>query len=273
MPARRVVTLLVLTVGAVCCASGTHSRSPLSVSPARSPFGEVANARWLYLAGPGGKRFLTAILSPRGAGPFPVVVVLHGADGLAPHYMTLAETIAGAGFLVVVGCWQARPAGTGGRLCSEATPQSEWVADPAANSGKELITLARSLRDAKPDRVAIYGLSRGGHAALWAASTGADVQAVVVDAPAHAPAIAPAPPSTLTIVAGLKAPLLLMHGTSDASIPVKQSREYEAAAKVAGKQIEAVYFDGVGHLVSLLPQSQTEAVARALAFLRKHLSG
>lgn len=271
---RRIVSRAFLLLAAISCAGGTHFVSTLPTSPAQSPFGTVANTRWIYLTGTQGTRFLTAIVSPAGAGPFPVVVLLHGADGLAAPYMTVAETIARAGFLVVVGCWQAGLGGTAGnRLCSEATPEREWVADPAANSGKELVELARSLPDARSDRVAIYGLSRGGHAALWAASTGADVRAVVVDAPAHAPAIRPAPPSTHTVVAGLKAPLLLMHGTSDASIPVQQSREYERAAKAADRQIEAVYFEGVGHLVSVAPSSsQTEALARAVAFLRRHLT-
>jgi len=269
----RLLALSILTTAA-SCAGRRQLPSALPVSPAQSPFGEAAAARWVYLPGTEGRRFLTGILSPAGPGPFPVVVVLHGADGLAPAYMKVAESISRAGFVVVIGCWQAGKGGTtGNQLCSEATPEGDWVANPGANSGKELIALARSLPEARSDRVAIFGLSRGGHAALWAASTGADVQAVVVDAPAHRPAIRPAPPSTTTVIRGLRAPLLLMHGTSDTSIPVTQSGEYEAAAKAAGKQIEAVYFDGVGHLVSVAPQSQTEVLARVVAFLHKHLSG
>ena len=185
--------------------------------------------------------------------------------------------MARAGFLVVYGCWQAvaqRPGGRlqteGNRICAEATPEAEWVADPAAHSGKELIALARTLPGARADRIGLYGISRGGHAALWAASTGAGVQAVVADAPAHTPASNPSA-KPLNVLAGLEAPLLMMHGTADEDVPVEQSREYERAALALGKPLVVVYFEGAGHMVSVRKESQAEARQRGTAFLREHL--
>ena len=244
------------------------------LAPVSAPPGlDAPGAQWYKLDRSNGRKFLTAILRPQGTGPFPVVVVLHSAGGLGKSYLSLAEDLARAGFLVVVGCWQAGEARRpGNAVCSEATPQVEWVADPAANSGKELIAMAKTLPDAQAHRVGLYGISRGGHAALWAASTGAGVQAVVADAPAHHPAITPAPASSQDVVAGLDAPLLILHGTADQTIPVEQSREYERAARALGKSIAVVYFEGVGHMPSLLPESQIEARQRAIAFLREKLS-
>jgi len=60
--------------------------------------------------------------------------------------------------------------------------------------------MARTLPTARADRIGLYGLSRGGNAALWAASTGAGVQAVVVDAPVYTP------PKPRDVLAGLAAP-------------------------------------------------------------------
>src|SRR5207248_679926 len=115
-------------------------------------------------------------------------------------------------------------------------------------------------------------ISSGGYAALWAASTGAGVQAVVADAPAHRPTIAPAPAaSSQDVVARLDAPVLILHGTADTEIPVEQSREYERAARALGKSITVVYFEGIGHMPGLLPASQIEARQRAIAFLREKL--
>ena len=243
------------------------------MAPASAPPGiDAPGAQWYKLDGSNGHKFLTAILRPQGTGPFPVVVVLHSAGGLAKSYLSIAEDLARAGFLVVVGCWQAGEGGRpGNAICSEATPQADWVADPAANSGKELIAMAKTLPDARTDRVGLYGISRGGHAALWAASTGAGVQAVVADAPAHRPAIKPAPVSSQAVVARLAAPLLILHGTADQSIPVEQSREYERAARALGKSISVVYFEGIGHMPSLLPESQVEVRRLATAFLREKL--
>jgi dienelactone hydrolase len=215
-------------------------------------------------------KFLAAVFRPQGAGPFPVVVLLHGAGGLQPGHLTLAEEVARAGFLLVVGCWQ-----------FVASPP----ADPAVNSGKELIAAARTLPGARADRLGLFGLSRGGNAALWAASTGAGVQAVVADAPAHLPLqVTPVPPSTQDVVAGLAAPTLLLHGTADRTAPAEQSREYERAARALGKPVTAVYFEGVGHQVRLAPGraepepladarrgAQPEARRQSIAFLREHL--
>lgn len=257
-------------------------------TPAAAPAGyDVPGAQWIKVEGRQGHKFLAAVLRPQGAGPFPVVVVLHGAPGLQPPLLARADEVARAGFLVVVGCWQlveSPPAAAPNPVCSEAPPQADWQADPAANSGKELIAAARTLPGARPDRVGLYGISRGGNAALFAASTGAGVQAVVADAPGHLPlrGVTPAPPSTQDVVAGLAAPVLLLHGTADRVVPVEQSREYERAARALGKPITAVYFEGVSHVVTLLPRgpealtearraAQPEARRRAIAFLREQL--
>jgi dienelactone hydrolase len=242
---------------------------PGQVSVADSPFPEIQGVQWIKLEGSKGHKFLTGILRPEGPGPFPVVVVLHGGDGLSREYVSVAKDVAIAGFLVVVGCWQHGEMGS--RVCSEATPESEWAADPAANSGKELIAFARTLPDARADRIGLYGMSRGGYAALWAASTGAGVQAVVVDAPAHAPDVHHVPPKPLEVLAGLATPVLMMHGTADKEIPVEQSREYEKAARDLGKPLVAVYFEGIGHMPSVRFESHAEARQRAIAFLGDQL--
>lgn len=267
-----ILALCLLLAGGIAGCGHTQVASP-RMTPASAPPGvDAPGARWYKLDGSNGRKFLTAILRPEGTGPFPVVVVLHSAGGLSQSYLSLAGDVARAGFLVVVGCWQAGEARTpGNAVCSEATPQVEWVADPAANSGKELIAAAKTLPDARANRIGLYGISRGGYAALWAASTGAGVQAVVADAPAHRPAITPAPASSLDVVARLDAPLLILHGTADQAIPVERSREYERAARALGKSIAVVYFEGIGHMPSMLPESQVEARQRAIAFLREKL--
>ena len=243
------------------------------MTPATAPPGyTVPGALWLKLEASSGHRFLTSISRPAGAGPFPVVIVLHGAGGLSNDQLAFAPDLASAGFLVVAGCWQASPpASPDGAPCAEAPTQAEWVADPAANPVPELIALARTLPDARADRVGLYGMSFGGYAALWSASTGAGVQAVVVDAAGHGPPFTPVMPSALKVIAGLSAPLLLMHGTLDPVIPVAASRKYERAGRALGKAIDTAYFNGIGHVASLQPGSRAEARRRAIAFLRKEL--
>lgn len=268
----RSTRVLLLMLAVVVSGVGNGQESPARTVPADAPFPDVPGAQWTKLEGSRGRKFLTAILRPAGSGPFPVVVVLHGSNGLTRPYLSVAEDIAHAGFLVVFGCWQAGEAQTdGNRICSEATPQAEWVADPASNSGKELIAMAGTLPGVRADRIGLFGLSRGGHAALWAASTGANVQAVVVDAPAHSPNIKPAPAKPLDVLSKLTAPVLMMHGSADSVIPVEQSREYERAARALGKSLVVAYFENIGHMTSVVPESQAEARRRAITFLREKL--
>lgn len=284
--------LLAMLSIASCARMGTQT-SPAAAGwiPVAAPAElNAPGAQWIKVDARAGHKMLAAVFRPQGAGLFPVVVVLHGASGLQPDHLALAEEVARAGFLAVAGCWQfiaSPPAAAPNPVCSEAPPQAAWQADPAANSGKELIAAARTLPGVRPDRVGLYGLSRGGNAALWAASTGASVQAIVADAPAHHPAarVSPPPPSTQTAVGGLAAPTLILHGTADRIVPVDQSREYERAARALGKPVTAVFFEGMGHMVTFTPAGaepqalvearrkvQPEARRQTIEFLREHLT-
>lgn len=287
--ALRSLTCLFLTL-VVGSSSGLHAQTGSTVAnwtAVAAPADlNVPGAQWIKV-NERSHKFLAAVFQPQGGGPFPVVVLLPGSSGLHRGHVALAQEISSSGFIVVVGCWQSvvsSPARRANPICSEAPPQAAWQADPAANSGKDLVAAARTLPGARAERIGVYGLSRGGHAALWATSTGASVQAVVVDAPAHRPRVTPAPPSTQDVVAGLAAPTLLLHGTADPSAPVELSREYERAARALGKPVVAVYFEGVGHQVTLPPTggeaeslaaarrgAQAEARRQAIAFLREHL--
>src|SRR2546428_1861971 len=263
-PLPHFVTALILA--SMFVASVSLAQTPLvRTSPAESPFPSVSGAELTKIEGVSDRSYLAAVMLPDGAGSVPVVVVLHGALGLNQAMMSLADTVRQAGFVVVIGCWQVGQAQTdGNRLCSEAIPQADWLADPAALCcAKELIAMARSLPGARTDRLGLYGLSIGGQAALWIASKGGNVQAVVADAPPSA--------NVRASLSGLSAPLLLLHGTADRAVPVEQTRQYEEAARNLGKSVIAAYFDGAGHLASVQPESQAAARQRAVAFLREHL--
>jgi dienelactone hydrolase len=48
---------------------------------------------------------LAAVARPSGAGPFPVVILLHGTHGFPREYVQLAQALARSGFLASAACW------------------------------------------------------------------------------------------------------------------------------------------------------------------------
>src|SRR5215469_1099324 len=86
----------------------THGalKQPPIVSPTEAPPGtETLAVKWIRVAVPDRGVMLAAVARPSGAGPFPVVLVLHGTHGFARQYVQLAQDLARAGFLAVAGCW------------------------------------------------------------------------------------------------------------------------------------------------------------------------
>jgi dipeptidyl aminopeptidase/acylaminoacyl peptidase len=62
--------------------------------------------------------------------------------------------------------------------------------------------------------------------------------------------------SPARLAAKVAMPVLLAHGEEDFTVPVDQSRGMEAALKAAGKPVEAVYYKGENHYLSLASTRQ-----------------
>lgn len=217
------------------------------VSAISAPSGSAAlGAKWIVVRNEAGRKFVAAVFRPEGRGPFPVVVALHGAGGLLDHHLEVASRLSHHGFLVVAGCWHAAKSPV--PICAQETPDDEWRADPAKNSGKDLVAAVRYLPAARANRVALYGMSSGGNAALWTAGSGARVRAVVVDYTADSPATSLPTPNALEIPGKISVPVLLMRGTND-----------------------PVILDGGGRMVDAETEPRPEAIQRAVTFLRKHI--
>jgi dipeptidyl aminopeptidase/acylaminoacyl peptidase len=133
---------------------------------------------------------------------------------------------------------------------------------------------ARRLAFVNPKRVAVYGFSMGGWAALNLAALEPSLKAVVVVAPAGGPEMigpgtksflarlskplnAPAQDALLAdfrramqafdparAVPRLRAPLLLIHGDEDGTIPIQVSRRF---ASLAGGRAQLVVQRGADH--------------------------
>src|SRR4051794_35330636 len=204
-----------------------------------------------------------------GDGPYPVVVLIHGGYWRATYgkvvMKPLAADLVRRGY--AAGNIEYRRIG---RRQGGGYPMT--FDDVAAG-----IDHLASLDDPRLDMgdVTFIGHSAGGHLALWAASRD-DSQVEPARVIAHAPItdLVSVGPAAHALMGGeprehperyatcdpmqllpLGKPLLLVHGVDDGTIPVGRTRDYAAAARAAGDEVELVEPHPGGHRSHIDPRS------------------
>jgi len=239
----------------------------LTVSPLSSQTKNAAS--WIDVKGYQGSKLRAWVFRPPGPGPFPVVVWLHGADGLIEENMMMSSYLASKGFLTLMGCYfgqTTRP--TGAYRCPE-TPGLDKAF--LSKNAAALIEAAQRLPAAAPGKVGLVGRSLGGGLAALIASSGANVQAVVSLSGVYEILLGAYDDSPISLVKSLRGPILIMHGTKDDVVPVSSARKYEMLARQLGKNVQAIYYDGGGHFLPSEPRYVAKVQAQIVEFLRRQL--
>lgn len=198
---------------------------------------------------------------PKGHGPHPVMIVIHGGSWRARYGKLVMRGLAGdlrrRGWAV----WniEYRRVGDGGG----------WPAT-FQDVGAAIDRLAEIDASLDLKRVSLLGHSAGGHLALWAAARqhgpvtlrrvvsqagvcdltrayrlwgGGAVEELMGGSPAQFPERFEQADPLMQVP--LRIPTLLVHGTQDQTVTVELSRRYEQAARAAGATIELIEIDGV----------------------------
>jgi dipeptidyl aminopeptidase/acylaminoacyl peptidase len=246
------------------------------IAEADAPPGtETLAVQWVKVSAPNLGVMLAAVTRPRGAGPFPIIVLLHGTHGFAHEYVRLAQDLSsGGGVLAVAACWFRGSAGSGTRFitpiaCPDGPPISPPSSPESLQALTALVQAVRTLPGGHPDRVALFGHSRGAAPILSYIVRAGDVQAAMLNSAGY-----PAGLST-----DVKAPILILHGTADtptdggvAVTNIQMARDFEAKLRAAGKPVEAVYYEGGRHNDIFTSSTQyRDEVQKMLTFLRRHL--
>jgi carboxymethylenebutenolidase len=253
-------------------------RTPPAVSAAEAPAGtETLAVQWVKVTAPGLGVMLAAVARPAGPGPFPTVVLLHGSHGFAKEYVKLAQDLARGGLLAVAPCWFSGGGGAGARFvtpigCPEAPPMPSASSPEAMQTVDALVQAARALPGARPDRVGLFGHSRGGGATLNYILGAGNVGAAVLNSAGY-------PRELADLASEVKTPILMLHGTADgpadggsAFTNVRMARDFEAALRRSGKPVEAMYYEGGRHNGIFTTSTQyRDEVQRMVTFLRRHL--
>jgi acetyl esterase/lipase len=127
----------------------------------------------------GSQPLLARVYRPRGAGPFPLVIDLHGGAWCKKDRTSDAgtdEPLARSGVVVVALDFRMAPAHRYPASLADINYAIRWFKSRAAEFG------------GRPDRVGILGVSSGGHQAMLTAMRPHDPRYAALPLPAHAPA-------------------------------------------------------------------------------------
>ncbi len=237
---------------------------------------------------------LTGLLHvPAGDGPFPLIIANRGyidRERYQPGMDSRAfsDVMARNGYLVVAPDYRGYAGGDDG-----PNPFYSGYTIDTLN----LIPQAQALPMARPGKIGMWGHSRGASITVATLTISDQIAAAVVYAPAPADLaedyarrfrqsggnpgneIWPFPPesnadayhrvSPINYLDGVTAPVLLHHGTADATVDSSASVAIAEALRAAGKDVTLQLYEGGGH--TLVGEAEQRYFARTLEFFRAQL--
>jgi dienelactone hydrolase len=277
-----------------------HDRYVRVVSEADSPVEPswVKTKDGLYVA--------VALRRPRGEGPFPAIIVFHGAPGGRGMEQLVGwsrgdtggpvwERFLQEGFVVAVADYR------GGDWNAMNVPSSGASAT-AIDDGLAVIDFVKGLSYVDASRVSLYGVSLGGNLVAYLVSKVPTIHSAVLGAPAPIwflgvrPALkdgrpdllAPKPDAALAAanVAPIRTPVLILVGTEDGLLPL--CTVLHDTLEQAGKTVRMDVYEHGYHDFVLGPQGQKrpdlprgevllpgalDALDRAVAFVKSASPG
>jgi dienelactone hydrolase len=239
----------------------TTKTSTITWSQTAAPKGvDVPGAEWLKIEGAGGTTAnvqVAAVFRPNGPGPFPLVVLFHGSDGLTDGLVSIAAQLTAESFIVLVGCWLYT--GPGSFLSEGVSYQKIPCLQANArdlDAAQALVEAGQQLTGVKKHVIGLFGVSAGGGLVLKYAATAPDVGAIVVDSPSGCA------PSKLT------APVLILGGTDDGSFVAQQA--CEQVMKDLGISVESHFYDGGKHGV-IFGDFSSDVIGRTIDFFKRSM--
>jgi dienelactone hydrolase len=177
------------------------------------------------------------LTKPKGAGPFPAVVLLHSCLGLPANRRSIASTIAGWGYVALF----VDDFATRGLKETCAVDFS-----PALSDAYGALAFLARLSEVDPTRVAAIGYSQGADTALQIAASRSPP--AVPDDLKFKAAAAFYPPCANQANAALHIPTLILIGASDEVTPVADCERFKKAQPDGGANLKLIVYPGAAHL-------------------------
>ena len=228
------------------------------------------------VGGPGSGR-TNELFLPSGQGPFPAMIVMHGCDGIGPHYRAWAQRLRSWGYVAL--------------LVDSFTPRSirevcgrGRLVDPSARAADAFRAAAwlRTRPDVVPSAIGVIGFSHGGWSVLKAVLAGA-VRAS--GGPAFMAAVAYYPGCELA-ASPLATDTMILIGDADDWTPVGRCQRWAERVDRSGHFLDLHVYPGAfhgfdtiapthvyaGHQVGGDPRAGPISIAEVKSFLAARLT-
>ncbi len=250
-----------------------HDKYIHVVSEADSPIQQT------YIKAKDGLYIAAAIRKPKGDGPFPAIIIFHGAPGgrgmeqlvgwsRGDHGGPVWERFLQEGYVVAVADYR------GGDFNLMSTPSDNGLIT-SIDDGLSVIDYVKALPYVDAGNINLYGVSLGGNLVMNLVSR-VKVHSVVAGAPAAIwflglkmppPGAAggtdrfkdakPDPEITRKNIEPIDSPILILVGTADSLLPV--TTMLHNALDAAGKSVRMEVYEGGYHDFCLGPQGQNRS--------------
>lgn len=254
--------------------AGTPAAAPTVAVPpgvrvaANDP--DLAEARDVSFPGRGGTTVLGYLAVPKGAGPFPAVLVCHENRGLLEHIKDVTRRLAKAGY-VGLAVDLLSPDGGTERVPADQVPDRLGALSPdqMVQLFSDGIAYLRTLPSVRADRIGMTGFCFGGGVTWQVAIRVPDLDAAV---PFYGPL--PSPDQ----VGSIQAAILAIYAERDTRIN-SAIPPVEEALRANGKTFEKVIYPNTDHAFHndtgprYAPEAAQDAWRRTIAWFDRYLKG
>jgi carboxymethylenebutenolidase len=198
------------------------------------------------------------LIAPDGPGPYPGVLILHTSGGLRPADLDYAKRLSEQGYVCLVPAFMEAYGITEARRAQTFTVH-------ASDVYRDLVAAVETLRGIDKvagGRIGAVGFSNGGYFALWLAATGKIDTGVAYYAALTGAGTDKDLVRFSSIFSTASAPVLVLHGSNDLTVPVGAARRLASILDRAKSPHELRIYDGADHAFE---RGQQTAAARAAA--------
>ena len=250
----RIGLLTIVLAATLACGRGSPpAPTPAGVDPLEgfTTVGDPASssgATWTYRARASGIDYdlQGVLLKPQGAGPFPAVIISHGAGGNAGGYSRTIARIMVTWGLACIATSYIHAGGVPLGAPGMATDRGASVAN--VQRARRLVEILRALGYVDMDRLALHGHSMGAFVTSATAGAHPDLfRAASHTAGGIAPEFVVGAAPTEAQIAGIRAPYQMHHGDRDFVVPLLADELFATALRARGVTHELVVYPGADH--------------------------